>query len=515
MGHVGGGQGETARAAGWKSLERWLAEAGPLVAGRAASAVAGIAVPVALARLLVPAQYGSYKQLFLIATTAAGLLQLGMHQSLYYFIPRDPAEARPFLAQATGYLTAVGALVALVLCCFGRPLAGLMHNPELVHTMLPTALFAGLLMAATPLEHGLVARGRIGAGGLAYVVSECSRVLVQVGAARIFGTVEALLWASAGFALARAVAAWLVNVSSVEGPLWDRALWRRQLGYCVPFGAAALVMIPQQSFHQYAVSALFGPVQFAIYSIGCLQLPIVDLLYTPVSDLLILRIGRADREGSPAAAAEGFREAVARLSLAFFPAAGLLFALAPPLIVFVFTARYAAAAPIFRLALMALPLAAFPVEGVLRAKARKHFFFWAQIGRLGATVALVLLGIKLLGLDGAILGHVAAQTALTTLLLWESAQALETPLRQLLPWRSLVASAIPSVIAAVCVCAVRDQLAVRLFPRLAAGAALFAVVWAIARWAIWATRPELHGGRAAQLGACGAAGGATQIRTGE
>ena len=41
--------------------------AGPLVAGRAVSAVIGFALPIVLARKLEASQYGSYKQVYLIA----------------------------------------------------------------------------------------------------------------------------------------------------------------------------------------------------------------------------------------------------------------------------------------------------------------------------------------------------------------------------------------------------------------------------------------------------------------
>ncbi len=484
-------------AAAWAELRRSLSQAGPLVAGRAATAAAGLLVPVLLARILVQSEFGSYKQLFLVATTAYGLLNFGMYQSLYYFIPREPEHVRPFLAHALLYLTAIGLLVAVAIFALARPLSGFMHDPEILRCALPLALYVGFYSASIPLEHGLVARGRIGSGGLAYVVSEGLRIVVQVGAAKLSGTVLALVWASAGFAAARAVLAWVINVGALRGRIFSGPIFRRQWSYCLPFGAAAILMIPQQSFHLYAVSASFDTAAFALYAVGSLQLPIVDLLYTPMSDLMILSIGNAERAGRLAEGARSFRDTVGRLGFFFFPAAAALAALARPFLDWIFTSRYGAAAPIFRISVVALPLAAFPVEGVLRAMARKRFFFWAQVGRLGLTAALVLLGIRLLGLEGAILGHVLAQATLTAILLWESGRALQTPLAALLPWRQLAAEALSAVAGGLAALGVAGQLGSRPVIRFAGGAAAFTVAWLGVTLLTWAGSRSPQAARAA------------------
>ncbi len=472
---------------------RWTREAAPLVAGRAASAIAGILVPVVLARLLSPAQYGSFKQAFLIATTGAGFVQLGIYQSLYYFLPREPGGARAYLVQANAYLTAAGLVAGVLLYAAGGPIARMMHNPGLSRSLLPMALFCAFWTASVPLEHGLIAAGRLSRGGLAYVLSELTRVAVQVGAARRYGTVEAILWASAAFAIARTATSWIVALRSGRGPLWEKARLSAQWRYSLPFGAAALLMIPQQSLHQYVVSAWVTPARFAIYAVGCLQLPIVELLYTPISDLMILRIGEADRRGDADRARESFREAVASLSGIFLPAAAGLWALAPAALPFVFGARYADAVPIFRLSVASLVLASFPVDGVLRARARKRFFFWAQVGKLGLTALFVVVGLRALGLPGAVVGQVGAQALVVVLMLWESGRALGATTRALLPWRRLVAGSLPAVAAGLAAGMARPHLAHAPVSQMALASVLFAAVWGLALLALRKARRSAAG----------------------
>ena len=62
-----------------------------LVGGRAVGFVAAFAIPVVLARVFTTSEFGTYKQLFLLFSTLFGIAQLGMAESLYYFLPRNTA----------------------------------------------------------------------------------------------------------------------------------------------------------------------------------------------------------------------------------------------------------------------------------------------------------------------------------------------------------------------------------------------------------------------------------------
>src|SRR5260221_14597867 len=86
-----------------------------LVAGRVIGGVVSFAIPVVLARVLVPSAFGTYKQLFLIYATLYGLAQLGAAESLYYFVPRKPADAGRSVCNALGTLTIVGGVCLLFL----------------------------------------------------------------------------------------------------------------------------------------------------------------------------------------------------------------------------------------------------------------------------------------------------------------------------------------------------------------------------------------------------------------
>src|SRR5712672_3549761 len=86
-----------------------------MVIGRGVGYVAAFAIPVVLARLFDQTDFGIYKQLFLIYGSVYVLAQLGVAESLYYFVPRQAEEAGRHVCNALMTLAlAGGASVALL-----------------------------------------------------------------------------------------------------------------------------------------------------------------------------------------------------------------------------------------------------------------------------------------------------------------------------------------------------------------------------------------------------------------
>jgi O-antigen/teichoic acid export membrane protein len=417
--------------------ESILRRARPLMAARLAGAALTFAVPMVLARVLVPASYGTFKQGWLLSQTLCLVLPLGLTQSLYYFVPREPARADRFVAQTLWITLALGAVAASLLLA-ARPLVDARFgNPELSRNLPWVAAFTALTLAGSSLDLAWNATGRIGSAALARVGTEAARGLAMIVGARLGGTVAGVFAGITAAAALRA-AVTLVALGRRHGLRGDLAALRRQASYALPFGLAFVLIVPQQQYHQYAVAAAVSAAAFAIYSVGTFQLPIVDVLYTPVSELL--QIGLAEAEGAgrpPRAGLALFHEAVLQLSFAFVPLIGLLSVAARELVLFLFSPRYAASVPIFRLAVFSVALAALPLDGVMRARAQNRFMLTLSAAKLAGTVALVTGGLATLGPIGALGGWIVAEALARGAMLWRTAQLFEVPVRAVLPAREL------------------------------------------------------------------------------
>src|SRR5207248_10476746 len=109
-----------------------LRRASPLMLARLGVAAITFAIPMVLARLLLPASYGTFKQAWLLSNTLFLVLPMGLTPSLVYFLPREPQRRRAFETNTLLLTTGLGALAALLLMTGGRLVAERFHNPELL-----------------------------------------------------------------------------------------------------------------------------------------------------------------------------------------------------------------------------------------------------------------------------------------------------------------------------------------------------------------------------------------------
>ncbi|MGZ6143619.1 MAG: oligosaccharide flippase family protein [Myxococcales bacterium] len=420
-----------------------LGQAGPLMLGRGGATVLGFALPLILTRLLPQAEFGTYKQVWLVVTTACFMLQLGLSQSLYYFIPRRDGRERIWLTQTTISLTIFGALAAVGMYAARFLVARQFGNPELATFGLPMALIALFMIAASPLEIQLTAEGRVRTAGWVIFLSDAFRVIASVVPLLLGLGLHGFFWAYVLHAFARfAVQTFFFLRHGKPEVSWP--LWKEQLAYALPFGAAILLDIPQKTFHQWAVGWSVDAAAFAIYAQGCFQLPIVNLLYSPISDILQVRLAQP---GSREHRVHLFHDANLRLAAVFFPFTAGMVAAASLFVPALFTHTYDASVPIFRVAILMTPFASLPLDGTLRALGETRYLFRVFFWRLLVTVPAVLVGLHAFGTIGAITGHAIAESAMRVVMLDKTRRLLEASWREVLPWGQLSVIGAASLVA--------------------------------------------------------------------
>ncbi|MGC4120163.1 MAG: oligosaccharide flippase family protein [Myxococcales bacterium] len=421
-----------------------FARARPLILARLFVAAASAVLPLVLARRFSPDDYGTYKQLFLVAQTLFYVLQLGVPQTLYYFVPRT-AQRRPYVVQAMLFLAVAGVLAAGVLVWQADRVALWMHNPELARHAPELAVYLFGILCSVPLEISLTASGRTRSASAVYIVSELSRAAAMTVPAVLGWGVHGVMAGVAGWALLRVAATWIVVPRGTSGPWLAREGIRAQLHQALPFGAAIAVGLPQGYFHQYFVAAHVAPAAFAVYSVGLFQVPFVDLLYSPTSEVLMVSLGELERDGRLAERAGVFRGAVARLAYAFVPLSVFLVIAAAPFLATLFTAKYLAAVPIFRVGVVSILLAALPLEGVLRARGETWQIFKGSAIKALVNVPAVIAGVWRFGMVGAVGAWLLSEFAGKAALFWRVPRALGAPVRTLMPWAELSRAALASL----------------------------------------------------------------------
>jgi O-antigen/teichoic acid export membrane protein len=448
-----------------------------LFAGRVGGTVATMAIPMVLARVLDPSDFGIYRQLFLLFATLYAIGQAGMAECLYYFVPRERGDGGRFSANSLSALAVAGLVTSVLLVIAAHPVAALLGSP--IDRFVPAlAAFLFFMLTSAVLEIVLVSEQRHRTAAAAYFASDLLRAGFLLVPVLLLGGIGALLAGAVVFsALRLAVTVIVLARRYGRGLRPERRLLGRQLAYALPFAAAVVVDTLQGQLHLYVVSNRFAAATFAIYSVACFQVPLVDYLVTSVGNVLMVQLGRA---GEPAAPIELWRQATSRLALALVPVVAWLVIAGRDVIALLFSARYASAGGLFILASTGILLATLPTDAALRAFAETRFLFAMNVAKLVLVAATLPLLLAWLGLAGAVASTLVAGVIAKAIAVARVRRRLGVSLRALVPGRAFGAIFVAAVAAAVvAVVAVRAAAPARVLVRLALSGSVFFVVYAL------------------------------------
>jgi len=365
------------------------------------------ALPILLVRWVNQTQFGSYKQVFLFVNTSYALLPLGMGMSAFYFLPREPARRHQIVFNIVVFYVFVSGVLCLVL--FARPtlLASLLNSSEMTQYAPLVGLVIVTWVCSSSLEMIAIANDELRVATIFVIATQFTKAVFLLAAAAAFTTVESLLYA----AMAQGILQSIIFVGYLRsrfGKFWrgfDLKVMRVQLAYALPFGLASVIFRALGELDNYFVSHRFGAAVYAIYAIGCFELPLLGLLSESISSVTIPRVSQMQSSGDRRGMVDLILSMVRKLSILVLPVYAFLLVMGRDFIVILFTAQYVAAWPIFAINLTLVPLMIITCayDPVMRAHAEQRYFLlklrcalivlfvlclWFAVGRFGLLGAV-------------------------------------------------------------------------------------------------------------------------------
>ena len=251
-----------------------------LLIAKTLSFAGNIVLPLLIVRRFSQVEFGHYKQVFLALGTANVLLPFGFGMTAFYFFPREPDRHRHVIFNVLLVYISVGTAAAATLALFPSLLPVIFGDASLIHYSRFVAALIPLWILSYLIELLPIIHKEFTLAAVFIVASQMSRTVLFLIAATIFGTVKSLIIAAIIHCALQTVVL-LRYVSSRLPGFWrcfDRKLLAAQISYALPLGYAGLIWMSQYDLHNYFVSHSFGPAAFAIYSIGCFQIPLMGML---------------------------------------------------------------------------------------------------------------------------------------------------------------------------------------------------------------------------------------------
>ena len=406
-----------------------------------------IPLPLVLVRTLSQPEFGLYKQVFQILMTVVVLAGLQVNMSVLYFLPRNPDKKPQIALNVLTFYAVIGSLVALMFAVFPGWVTLIFKGDGLVPHMPMLGVAILLTLMSTVLDVVAVADNDIRSASLFVILVQLTKSGFMMGAAILFGSVHAVVLA----AVLQGAFHCLIMFAYLHrrfGRFWttfDWPLFKAQLANALPFGIGGLAFATQADLHNYFVSHYFEPAQFAIYAVGCFQLPLLGMLFESVVSVLMPEVARRHARADYDGIITLWAEAVRKLCLFFLPTYVLLFVVRHEFISTLFTSNYAAAAPIFAINLLGVFLYVCVPTSILRSfEELKYFRLKLSLAMIPAACAALYVGIQAGGLVGAITAYVVVQTLDLTILMLAIVRRLKMSprdIRRLAPVLRTIAAA--------------------------------------------------------------------------
>ncbi|MDQ4120858.1 MAG: oligosaccharide flippase family protein [Acidobacteriota bacterium] len=359
-----------------KPASSLTAQAAWILIAKVTSFALAIAVPLLLARKLDQTEFGLYKQVFLVIATANALLPFGFGMSAYYFLPRESERRGAVVLNILIFNAVVGLAAAAALFFFPNSLVWLFGDALMAGFAPALGLAVWLWIFSAFLETLVIANNEARLAMVFIVFSQLSKAVFFLSAAVLFGTVSSLIWAAVLQAALQTVI--LFVYAKRRFPelfrIFDFGLLKRQFAYTLPFGLSGWLHTGQTDAHNYFVSRRFTPADFAVYSVGCFELPLVGILAESVSSVLIPLMSRLSALEDKREIVETSSRVTRKLALIYFPLYAFLFVTADAFITTLFTATYQSSVPIFRINLTLLPFAILVLDPITRAYKEIGYF---------------------------------------------------------------------------------------------------------------------------------------------
>jgi O-antigen/teichoic acid export membrane protein len=421
-----------------------------LMCGRATAFAVTFLIPVLLSRIFDKVEFGTYKQVFLVVYSVYGIGQMGMAECLLYFLPSFPEAAGRYVTNSMVMLFMTGLACFAALTVEANRVAAWLSNPSLEQYMWIAGACLLLMLTSCALETVMIARKRYRWATVSYATSDILRGALLVGFALATRSLRLVLMGALVFYAIRVAGLLVYARSEFRGDLhvdWGRL--KHQLSYTLPFALAVLIEVIQTNYHMYAVSWYFDAATFAVYAVGCLQIPLTDFLASPASNVMMVRIGEELREGRTHRVLPIWHDTCRKLSLAFFPTVALLIVTAHRSITLLFTDRYSASIPIFMTWSLTILFAILQTDGMLRVLAETRFLVVMNLARLAAIAGVMSSALLAFGLQGPVIATLCGGIVAKSAALWRIGRRLDLPVSRLMPWWNLGGIALMAMLAAV------------------------------------------------------------------
>ncbi len=363
------------------------------------------ALPLVVVRILTKDNFGLYRQVFTVLMNAVVILPLGISMSAYYYLSRSEEKRAKAILNIVIFNFGVGGIAFIVLFLFPQLIGNIFKSPEITNLTPLIGLAVWIWLFSMFLETVAVANRESKTATIFIIFSQLTKTVLMISAVVWFETVESILYAAIIQGLVQTIIL-LFYLNSRFPRFWlkfDFGFFKEHLTYAIPFGFAAILWTAQTDIHYYFVGNQYSDAMYAVYAVGCFQLPLITILAESVTSVLIPRMSELQINGDVREMIRVTTRAMQKLAFFYFPIFVFFHITAETFIVTLFTRKYIESVPIFLVFITLLPFHIMISDPIVRSYEKLgRFLLKIRIFTFIVLFSALYFGIQNLNLVGVI-----------------------------------------------------------------------------------------------------------------
>ena len=421
--------------------------AATLIAGRGIGFLIAVLTPMVVVRVFNKHDYGEYRQLVLVMTTFMPFLSIGMEKSLYYFFPHSPENKSVYLSRTVSFYLITG-LVFVGMLYYNRYfLAEYFSNQHFITYALPLGLATLAMAFSLIIEVVLIVERQTRQASIILVLTKISHGAFIIVGALLGGVLYALYAIILYLGIKCLASIWYFyrkyRISILSFSSLDLS---RQMKYAIPLGLGGAIGVLSFAVDKFIVSYMLGTENFAVYSIGCYELPFIYIFFQSIGDVILPKMVEMKKQRNYGEIVRIWHAAIEKSSLLGVPAFLFFFYFADLIIPTVFTVKYIAAVPVFRIMLVAILLESTRCGVIPRVFARTGWILLITVIFSTLMIPTTYYMVKQFGMVGAISSLIGIMSLKVTCDIILSARILSLSIGNVMPYRRLLTVVICSLL---------------------------------------------------------------------
>jgi len=403
---------------------------------------------IIMVRHLSKSDYGTFLQVMLIGNTTVMLTSLGLPHSIYYFFQIVPSRSR-FVIRNVIFSLSAGLIASLIMYAFKGILSDLMNNPLLSEYGWITALFIFFRSPSALREPILISYDNLILNSAATVLCNIVvfvPVIIGVFFSQPLKILLIIFLISAG-------AEWIIFFYLMfKAMLNSRRIhisedastskkemvgFKEQLLYALPIAVSGYIGIIGRQLDQYIVSVFFTPRDFAVYSRGAMQIPVLSSIQFTINNIMMPKYVSSYQTGDIQTFLRYFHLCTEKVAKINFPVFSFLFAVAPSIIKFFYTEEYIESSNIFRVYLFFLITSISVYSIIPRASGKTSFIMYATVLSVVSNIILSLILVSIIGPIGAAIATIISMVLGIFCYLFHDCKIIRVSFDKIFPWNYL------------------------------------------------------------------------------